>query len=120
MPRALILDPDAEPAWTDLNHPNGVNAAVNKIIDGGVDYAVIYRDRDRHGPGIHLAVGEWSLTNGEPRNDLASRIVRGLGWNYAVHGRCLLMGLNGPYTVDLTEPQWEFLTRVAGKEAAGA
>jgi hypothetical protein len=107
MLRAILIDPGAEPTWVDLSHASNVNTAVNELI-GPPDYNVIYRNPDRSGLGLHIAVGEWSAHDGSPHNDLASRLVEAFGREWHVYGRCVLMGLNGPNTVDLLDEQWEY------------
>lgn len=112
MPRAMMIDPGTEPTWIDLD-PANINGQLRQLLGGNLDFDVIHRDHGPMGPGVQLAVYEWSLKNGSPHNSFASVLLAGLGRSYHVHGRCVLMGLNGPTTVDLTVGQWEFLTALA-------
>ncbi len=114
MTRAIMINPGGTAGtWIDLGGPD-INAALENLL-GPVDLAVIHRDHGANSRGVHLAVYEYSLTNGEPHNDLGSRIVAALGHPWHVHGSCVLFGLNGPATVDLTDAQWRYLMAIAAK-----
>jgi hypothetical protein len=116
MSRAILIPADADPEWITLDGADIVSD-LRKHLHGWCDFAILARDADRR--GIHLAVNERSLLDDTfPHNTLASEIVYGLGGDYHVHGPAILMGLNGPDTVDLTEAQWEFLTGISRRVAA--
>lgn len=118
MPRAIIIPADAEPEWITFDGSDIVGDLRNRL-NGWCDFAILARDADRR--GIHLAVNENSLLDDTfPHNTLASEIVYGLGGDYHVHGAAVLMGLDGPDTVDLTEAQWEFLLGISGNVATEA
>ena len=117
MPRAILILADDEPEWINLDGSDIVGDLRNRL-NGWCDFAILARDANRR--GIHLAVNERSLLDDAfPHNTLASEIVYGLGGDYHVHGPAVLMGLDGPNTVDLTEAQWEFLTGI-GRNVATA
>jgi hypothetical protein len=116
MPRAILIPADTEPEWITLDSADIVGD-LRKYLHGWCDFAILARDADRR--GIHLAVNERSLLDDTfGHNALASEIVYGLGGDYHVHGPAILMGLNGPDTVDLTEAQWEFLTGISRRVVA--
>lgn len=111
MPRAILIPAGAEPEWIVLDGSDIVGDLRNRL-NGWCDFAILARDANRR--GVHLAVNENSLLDdGFPYNMLASEIVYGLGGEYHVHGTAVLMGLDGPDTVDLSEAQWEFLTGIS-------
>lgn len=118
MPRAILIPTDAEPEWITLDGSDMTGDLRNRL-NGWYDLAIIARDANRR--GVHLAVNENSLLDDTfPHNKLASEIVHGLGGDYHVHGAAVLMGLDGPDTVDLTEGRWEFLLGIGRNVATEA
>lgn len=115
--RAILIVPDAEPAWIGLDGGD-VNADLRSLVGGGCDFSTLARDPD--GRGVQIAVGEWSLSDGSPHNTLASEIVHGLGRDWCVHGTAVLLGLRGPATVDLTDDQWTIVTGIGRTVVATA
>jgi hypothetical protein len=112
--RAILIPADGDPEWIDLANDG---LALRSVVGGWCDFSVIHRDTDRDGPGVNLAVYEYSLLNDSPHNTVASNIVAALGHAYHVHGPAVLLGLSGPATVDLTDRQWNEL---ASLTAAGS
>jgi hypothetical protein len=106
--RAILIPADSSPVWIDLADDGDALCAA---VGGWCDFSVIARSGDRDGPGVNLAVYEYSLLDDSPHNTIASDIVAAVGRTFHVHGTAVLLGLDGPATVDLTEQQWADLTR---------
>lgn len=111
MPRAMLIDPDEDPYWIDLD--DDVRTHLAKLLPGGHETVEIHRDDWTHfndGPGIKVGVHE----DGVQRvpNDFASRIIDKLGGGWPVNGRAIFMGLHDADVVDLTDEQWTFLVNL--------
>lgn len=113
MPRAMLIDPDTDPQWIDLD--TDVRHHLARLLPGGHETVEIHRDdwtRFNDGPGIKVGVRENSI--GQPRNEIATRIIDKLGGGWPVNGRAVFMGLHDADVVDLTEEQRNWLITTSG------
>lgn len=112
MPRAILIDPNKNPTWIDLD--TDVRNHLAKMLPGGHETVEIHRNDWTHfntGPGIKLGLSENGVVH-EP-NDFATRVVAKLGGGFRVNGRAIFMGLHDHDIVDLTNEHWGFLVSLA-------
>lgn len=112
MPRAILIDPDEDPQWINLDVD--VRHHLARLLPGGHETVEIHRDDWTHfndGPGIRIGIHEDGV--GRTRNNLATRIINKLDGGWPVNGRAIFMGLHDADIVDLADEQWAFLNNIA-------
>lgn len=113
MPRAILIDPNEDPQWIDLD--SDVRSHLAKLFPGGQETVELHRDDWTHfndGPGIKVAVSECAMPS-DRRNDLAARIVDAFGGGWPATGRVVFMALYDADVVDLADEQFAWLVDVA-------
>jgi hypothetical protein len=109
MTRAMLINPDEDPTWIDLD--DDARTHLSRLLHGHETVA-LDREHGEDGPGVTIAVSECMMSDRDAPNGYATSIVSAFGQDWPVLGPAVLMWLDGRDVVDLTAEQWGWIVNV--------
>lgn len=117
MPRAILIDPNEDPTFIDLDAD--VRSHLANLFPANRETVELHRNDWTHfntGPGIKACVRESALPGDAP-NPFVNRLIDAFGGGWSAAGHVVLMALHGADVVDLDDETWEWLVNVASGTA---
>ena len=110
MTRAILVHPDGESDWVDLNSPD-LRDDLFRLL-GGLE-TVFLHEPDGGTPGIKVAINDVGLFGGSVHNEFATRLVRAFGQDWRAAGPVVVMAIDGDRNViDLTTEWWGWVVNL--------